>query len=340
MAQLGVDCDYVLQEQLLLYSAAVNHLSVNRLIGAVQTYYDACDQASWNPKSVNASGGERSCTAEDMELIDLELPERLLQPLRLTLQQATERDAAGNTLIHWSDDDSERPSDLQACWLYHSTWERWLTATELGKLDRLNDRVELETGECIVIEDRDIEKVDCTEEWTHKLVNTVELENQDSYPGNSLIGEQAFWHCSAKSSYYLVPTEESWLYGDRTIDCLQQSFGIGLSNPDQLDQMVKPETLSSGDCFHEFETEDAYMAIPADCNTHWEYRVLNTFDMPDTPDYPTTEQFIKQSIANCRRAYDVPRTPHPTEWAYDYRTIHCLQPNPPRDRKRRDHPSR
>ena len=328
-----VDCDYVLQDQLLLYPAAVNHHSVNRIIGAVQTYYDACDQASWNPRAVNASGGERSCTAEDMKLIDLELPETLLQPFRPTLQQATERDGAGNTLIHWSDDDSKRPRDLEACWLYHATWDTWLTATELGKrLGRFDKMLELAIGDCIVIEgrdikDRDIEEVDCTEEWTHKLINTVAIEHQEGYPGNSFIKEQAFWHCDPKASYYLYPMEGSWLSGSRNIQCFQQSFGIALSNPEQLDRMVNSNALKDGQCFNEFVTEEVGMAIPVDCNSHWEYRVLNTFDMPDTPDYPTPDQLRKQLIANCDRAYDFEFSPQPTPWSYGYRTIKCLQVN-------------
>ncbi len=324
-----LDCDYVLQDQLLLYPAAVNHQSVNKLIGAVQTYYDACDQASWTPKAVNASGSERSCTAVDMELIALNLPETLLQPLRPTLQQATERDEAGNILVHWSDDDTERPNDLQACWLYHSTWETWLTATELGQgLDRLNHRVELETGQCIIIEDGNIEKVECTEEWTHKLVNTITMENQAAYPGKRLMEEQAFWHCDPKASYLFFITAKEWSYGRRNIECFQQSFGLALSNPSQLDRMVNTKTLKDGQCFNASEIEESAMAIPVNCNSNWEYRVLNTFSLPDYEDYPTPDQFRQQEIVNCHRAYDITYRPYPEGWSYGYRIVQCMQINP------------
>ena len=39
--------------------------------------------------------------------------------------------------------------------------------------------------------------------------------------------------------------------GDRTVSCLQESFGLSVVDPDKLDRLVRVNTANAGECFNE-----------------------------------------------------------------------------------------
>lgn len=56
--------------------------------------------------------------------------------------------------------------------------------------------------------------------WAWKVLNTFDLPLGGQYPTESYFEQQAENRCSSNSEFYQYPLPETWVYGDRTIQCL------------------------------------------------------------------------------------------------------------------------
>ncbi|MPZ23904.1 MAG: hypothetical protein GEU28_10225 [Dehalococcoidia bacterium] len=88
-----------------------------------------------------------------------------------------------------------------------------------------NNVLELEEDDCFSDqpsgEVTDVDLVDCDDdEASYRVIEVVDVGG-DSYPGDIELDEQARNDCSAETTFYLIPSEESWEEADdRTIVCL------------------------------------------------------------------------------------------------------------------------
>ena len=100
-----------------------------------------------------------------------------------------------------------------------------LSATDPAKLDRLVSRDNLNPRECYdeVLETNGlmVELVSCSSNWQYRVINSFEVEDSDSYPGEDFLSQQANTSCDPRYTYFLFPTAETWAYGHREITCIQ-----------------------------------------------------------------------------------------------------------------------
>ena len=204
-----------------------------------------------------------------------------------------------------------------------------LSVVDPGKLDRLVSAASLDSGECYneapETEDLSVELVDCSGEWEFRVLNSFDVADADRYPGANFFGQRAYDSCDQRHSYVLFPLAESWGFGDRTVICLQDSFGLSVIDPGKLNRLVSADSLDSGECYNEApETEDLSVEL-VDCSGEWEFRVLNSFDVADADQYPGANFFGQRAYDSCdRRASDF-LFPNPESWGFGYRTVDCLQ---------------
>ena len=148
-----------------------------------------------------------------------------------------------------------------------------LSVIDPGKLDRLVGATSLSSGECYneapETDDLSVELVDCSGEWEIRVLNSFDVADADRYPGEDFFGQRAYESCDRRSSHLLIPLTESWGFGDRTVNCIQHSFGLSVIDPGKLDRLVGATSLSSGECYNEApETDDLSVEL-VDCSGEW-----------------------------------------------------------------------
>ena len=108
-------------------------------------------------------------------------------------------------------------------------------SAEIGSTD-------IRDGDCITsklpegIDINSVVIVPCSGDWQYRVLNSITVDGIDSYPGEAMFGQRAYDECDRRSTYTLFPTPESWALGDRRITCLQESFGLALTDPAKLDR--------------------------------------------------------------------------------------------------------
>ena len=205
------------------------------------------------------------------------------------------------------------------------------TATATKPLEATIDALDLQEGDCIVStlpeeEEITIETVvivPCNEEWQYRVLNSLEIQSSN-YPSDIEFEQHAYSNCDRRYTYTLVPTEEGWtsvLWRDRKVTCLQESFGLSLTDTGKLDRMVGWDSLQNGECFNEALETDEFQVELVPCDSNWQYRVLNSFDVPYTS-YPSDIEFQRLAFTNCDPHYTLAQFPE--EVRPDWR-VTCLQ---------------
>ena len=204
-----------------------------------------------------------------------------------------------------------------------------LSAIDPGKLDRLVGITSLSSGECYneapETGDLSAELVDCSGEWEFRVVNSFEVADTGSYPGEEFFEQQAYEGCDRRYSYFLFPDAGSWRLGDRTVNCIQDSFGLSVIDPDKLDRLASYSSLRSGECYNQAPETGGLSAELLDCSGEWEFRVLNSFDVADADRYPGEEFFEQQAYEGCDRQYSYFQFPDAGSWRLGDRMVNCIQ---------------
>ena len=169
--------------------------------------------------------------------------------------------------------------------------------------------------------------VPCAGTWQYRVLNSFDVAEADRYPGEDFFEQRASESCDRQYSYFLHPLAESWGLGDRTVNCLQNSFGLSVIDPGKLDRLVSAGLLRSGECYNEApETDDRSVEL-VDCLGEWEYRVLNSFDVAEADRYPGEDFFKQRASESCDRQYSYFLHPLAESWGLGDRTVKCLQEN-------------
>ena len=167
--------------------------------------------------------------------------------------------------------------------------------------------------------------VPCSGTWQYRVLNSFQVADSERYPGEELFRQRAYERCDRHGSFLLFPLAEFWEAGDRTVNCLQDSFGLSISDPAKLDRLVSLHSLSSGECFRQApETEDSQVEL-VNCSGDWEFRVVNTFTVPDSVRYPEIEFFDRLAYATCDRRFTRASPPSVDSWKVGNRRVICLQ---------------
>ena len=206
-----------------------------------------------------------------------------------------------------------------------------LSVIDPGKLDRLVGGASLSSGECYneapETDDLSVELVDCSGEWELRVLNSFDVADADRYPRKDFFEQRAYASCDRRYSYMLIPDAKSWGFGDRTVNCLQHSFGLSVIDPGKLDRLAGGASLSSGECYNEApETDDLSVEL-VDCSGEWELRVLNSFDVADADRYPGKDFFGQRANESCDRRSSYFLFPDAESWGFGDRTVNCLQEN-------------
>ena len=195
------------------------------------------------------------------------------------------------------------------------------------------DALEIRDGDCVNFTLPDVISIEtavivpCEGTWQYRVLNSFDVADSGFYPGEYVFQQRAYESCDRRYSQILVPDDESWYLGYRTVNCLQDSFGMAVGDSGKLDRLVDFTSLSSGECFNKAPEADDSMVELVDCSGDWELRVLNSFDFAETERYPGEPVFEELAHENCDRQYDVFRYPSRESWESADRTITCLDMN-------------
>ena len=193
------------------------------------------------------------------------------------------------------------------------------------------DAIELQDGDCINstlpegISIETVEIVPCNGPWQYRVLNTLEVSQSDTYPGEVVFTREALANCDKRSSWWLYPTSESWNQGDRAVSCLQVSFGLSTSDPAQLDRMVGYQALRAGECYNDAPESDYFLAEVVSCSGKWEYRVTNRFDIARTGSFPGDDFIDQEAYERCEEPYDFYLPPNLESWELSDRTVLCIE---------------
>ena len=321
------DCDQLLRDQLVFQTGAHTAARMNEVIRQIQAHRENCASHLWNPVAVNADTNHpASCAGPAMETA-IELPSGLSSADGKRTRADSGRDPGNNIVVHWSSNPRERPTHGSTCWVYFSEWDLWMTGPELGTTTQAMTRPELEKDDCIFMGETKIEKVPCEGQWTHRVLGILTAEERGAYPGADYFRGIAYHRCGPNHTAHHYPFEEGWLLGKREIVCLQEDFGLSVSDPDRLDRIVRARSLREGDCIKEFIESGGAMSEIVDCNGDWELRVLSSYQLQGQGEYPGTEELEIHGTKLCDRRHHFASYPSPTSWALGNREIICVQSN-------------
>ena len=195
-------------------------------------------------------------------------------------------------------------------------------------------RITLDPGDCIQLDhgtpipDPEPTKVPCDGEWTHRVLNSFTVQDPGPFPEDPFYFlREALQHCNNQFTNIIRPTNNSWLAGDRTIDCLQNSFGLSVTHPAKLDRLVNRTGLANQQCARDAPETEYQLIEIVPCSDLWEYRLLNTFPAQDSETYPDPIALERQALQNCNRRHTWTLLPSERTWLAGDRTIFCLQEN-------------
>ena len=191
--------------------------------------------------------------------------------------------------------------------------------------------IDVQDGDCIVstleegISIETVVIVPCSEQWQFRALDSFEVPGQAGYPGQGFFEEQAFEKCDRRFTISLVPQVGGWMAGDRTVNCLQDSFGLSASDPAKLDRLVGADSLMAEECFNE-APETSYILVELlSCSADWEVRVLNTFTVERAGRFPGDDFFSALAGERCDRRSSSQSLPTDDTWLLGDRTIICTQ---------------
>ena len=204
-----------------------------------------------------------------------------------------------------------------------------LSASDPLKLDRLVSPDYLEVEECYndVPETGglQVELVGCSGDWEYRVLNSFAVADSLTYPGEDHFSTISLERCDRRFNYFFYPLRESWGLGDRTLICLQESFGLSATNPSKLDRLVSASRLDIGECYNEDPETGGLMVELVGCSGDWEYRVVSSFNVADSLRYPGEDHFSLLALEQCDRRFTYLLHPTRETWASGDRTVNCLQ---------------
>ena len=202
-----------------------------------------------------------------------------------------------------------------------------LSVTSPEKLDRLIGSDRLGLGQCFnEAPETDfvlVEIVGCERDWEFRLIDSFEIEGFVSFPGDGPIDRAIALECDRRYSTSLSPLVETWAVGDRTVLCLQESYGL-VGNLEKIDRLVDINSLSTGECFSEAPETQFAMAELVDCIGEWDFRVANTFEVAIEGPYPGAIYMDRQAELFCGPAYDNFIPPNAETWPSGDRLVICM----------------
>ena len=335
MAIADQNCDELLQEHLAHETDATDAYTMQGVIQQIQTATENCSATLWNPTIVDPQPHETGTCLDLIHGLDpSRLPPGLLNIDGTAPRPTSSRDSANNVIAYWSQATREKPSDLSNCWVYLSDTNSWMTGQDIRRKTATVSQIDPRQGDCLILAQgqahADIEaaKVPCESQWTHRVVSLFDATDPGYYPSTEDITRQALLNCAPSTTINSFPLKPSWDAGKRTIVCLQDSFGLSLSDPSKLDRMVRVATLDPSHCFNE-APESSYIQVElVDCSGYWQFRVLHTFETTHFTAYPGENLLYQESTRKCDRKTTVPYIPDQDSWEIGYRTTHCAQYNP------------
>ena len=206
-----------------------------------------------------------------------------------------------------------------------------LSVIDPGKLDHLVSVTSLDSEECFnqapETEGGSMELVDCSGGWEFRVLSSFDVAGADRYPGENFFGQRADESCDRRFGNFIFPDTVSWGFGDRTVNCLQDSFGLSVIDPGKLDRLVGATSLGSGECFNEAPETNGLLVELVDCSGGWEFRMLNSFDVADAVRYPGENFFERRAYQSCDQRFSYFLFPNTESWGFGDRTVNCLQEN-------------
>ena len=194
-----------------------------------------------------------------------------------------------------------------------------------AKLERLVSSVK--PGECFnQVPESNLavmELVSCSGEWEYKVLKNVTVPPDTIYPGNALFETQEVLECGRHSTIFLPPDQETWNYGDTSVNCLQESFGFSQSDPAKLERLVS--SVKPGECFNEVPESNLAVMELVSCSGEWEFRVLQSFTVTTESTYPGDVFFEIQAALECDRYFSTFMFPDAGAWDSGGRVVDCLQ---------------
>lgn len=199
----------------------------------------------------------------------------------------------------------------------------------LEELDRLTSAQRLNPGDCIneapATDFMLVELVSCAGDWELRVLGSFDLED-GPFQGDAYIDAQAAERCDRRFGFIYPPSAESWLAGDRTVICVQDSYGTGNAGLERLDRLVGADTLRDGECYNEAPDTNFSHVELVDCSGEWEFQVINSFVVPATGSYPADDYFDQQASEKCDGAYSFFNYPTEESWLQGDRTVICSRP--------------
>ena len=131
--------------------------------------------------------------------------------------------------------------------------------------------------------------------------------------------------CDRRYTTTFVPTEDSWSVGHRSINCLQESFGLANSESHIVDRIVASTRLQEREFFNNPPIQFDGSVEIVECQGDWEFRVVNILIIESDATLPNEEDISKLSFMKCDRRYTTTFVPTQDSWRLGHRSIICLQ---------------
>ena len=238
------------------------------------------------------------------------------------LDQARTKCHRSYTTVLYPDIEAWKSGDIMVNCLQESFG---FSESDPAKLERLVSSVK--PGECFIQVPESnfsvMELVSCSGVWEYKVLKNVTVPPDTTYPGDALFETQEVLECGRRSSTFLAPDQETWNYGDRTVNCLQESFGFSESDPAKLKRLVS--SVKPAECFNHVPESDYRVMELVSCSGEWEFRVLQSLEATTESTYPGAGFFEIQAALECDRYYTTLLFPGEEAWDSGDRVVNCLQ---------------
>jgi len=161
--------------------------------------------------------------------------------------------------------------------------------------------------------------VPCSNQGDGRVTSSFLIQGESRLPSVVDFDRMFLERCDRKANFFLFPTQDSWNEGDRTIICIQESFGHS-ENLNLLDNAVGNDTLQVGECFNEWP--DFVELLP--CSEQSEYLVTDVFNVDRVGPYPPEDYFSDEAVRICNPLFDWYYSPSPETWAIGDKEIICF----------------
>ena len=192
--------------------------------------------------------------------------------------------------------------------------------------------IDIQEGDCIIstlpegVRIDTVEIVPCTDMWEYRALNSFSVSpSSGSYPTQEFFSRQAYENCDRGSNVFLYPLEDAWKLNDRTITCLQESFGLSTSDPAKLNRLVSEFSLRVGECYNAApETRNEFVEL-VNCSSDWEFRIVDRTEFTEVTAYPGEDFFERQASEQCPASLDFYLYPTSESWEIGDRALLCIE---------------